>query len=129
MFPIKKRKKLLAATSLLLLLLALILPTQQSCYYDNEEDLYGNTACDTVDMNYTADVLPILQANCYSCHRTGGSASIPMDSYLLLKDYVDGGQLLDRINNQSRPMPQDGLMKLCDRQKIEAWVKAGAKND
>lgn len=129
MFPIKKRKNLLAASSLLLLLFALILPTQQACYYDNEEDLYGNGACDTVDMNYTADILPILKDNCYSCHQTGGSASIPMDEYLFLKDYVDGGQLLDRINNQSRPMPQDGLMNLCNRLKIEAWVKAGAKND
>ena len=41
------------------------------------------TTCDTVDMKYAADVLPILQSRCYSCHagaNTGGSGGISLDN-------------------------------------------------
>ena len=41
-----------------------------------EDKLNGNTGstCDTVNMKYTTDVVPILQANCYSCHGEGNTA-------------------------------------------------------
>jgi hypothetical protein len=38
------------------------------CTKDNVEQLQGApVTCDTVDQHF-ADILPIIQANCYSCH-------------------------------------------------------------
>ena len=53
------------APKFLPLLLALLIG---SCYYDVEEELYPSLECDTADITYTADVLPIIEGNCFSCH-------------------------------------------------------------
>jgi len=38
-----------------------------SCYYDNQESLYGNPnpVCDTTAVKYSTHILPILETNCY----------------------------------------------------------------
>lgn len=107
-----------------------VLPS--GCYYDNEEDLYagGTGACDTVSVSYSADIQPILAANCYECHSDGSNvAGFTFDAHAELKNYADGGSLVARINDASNPMPPSGLLSSCDREKIEAWVKAGAANN
>ena len=113
-----------------LFLLIAVLPS--ACYYDNRTELYGDDAanCDTVALQYSADVLQILQNNCYSCHsQSSNIAGFPFDTYNQLKSYADNGTLVNRINSVSSPMPPSGLMSLCDRLKIEAWVRDGAKNN
>lgn len=104
-----------------------------SCYYDNEEYLYGNAPCDVSAVTYSATVANILAANCYSCHNTAsGNASgggIIFDTYAKLKPYATNGQLVGSITHAGgySPMPK-GATKLnsCDIQKIQAWVAAGA---
>lgn len=103
-----------------------------SCYYDNEEYLYGNAPCDVSSITYGVTVSNILATSCYSCHSTAtGSASgggIIIDSYAKLKPYVTNGQLAGSINHAGgfSPMPK-GATKLssCDIQKIQAWITAG----
>ncbi len=100
-----------------------------SCYYDNEEDLYGGAGgCDTTSVRYSGEVQNILQNQCYSCHAVSSNvAGSPFDTYATLKPYAEDGTLLSRINTPGPgQMPPTGLMNACDRQKIEAWVKAGA---
>lgn len=113
------------------LLYSLSIPT--GCYYDNEEELYGGdtTACDTANMRYSVEIKQILQANCYQCHLSSSStySGIPFETHAQLKAVALNNKLLDRINSISAPMPQTGLMLLCNRKKMEAWVKAGAPDN
>ena len=73
-----------------------------SCYYDNNEELYGTINCDTVDISYTADILPILENACLTCHNTT-SAGV-----------LGGGNNLEGFDNLSNycllytsPSPRD----------------------
>lgn len=112
--------------------LLLALSVQPACVYENEEDLYGtDTPCDTVSMRYSVEILEILQDNCYECHLPSSSnySEISFETYDDVKVLADNGKLVSRINDASAPMPQSGLMPLCNRQKIEAWVRAGALNN
>lgn len=104
-----------------------------SCYYDNEEYLYGKAPCDVTSVTYSTTVANILATSCYSCHSTAtGNASgsgIIIDNYAKLKPYITNGQLAGSINHAGgfSPMPK-GATKLssCDIQKIQTWISAGA---
>jgi len=110
---------------------ALALFTQTACYYDNEVEQYGVTTCDTVAISYSADILPIIQANCTSCHAPGKIQSTsPFDSYDGLKLYTLNREIVDRVNgNGVNLMPPSGAISDCNQQKIAAWVNAGAPNN
>lgn len=124
-------KKILFACGLLSAFM-LMLAMPSGCYYDNEEDRFPDASCDTVNMRYSVEVKEIMQANCYRCHLSSSStySGIPFETYDQVKVVADNGKLVGRINDAGAPMPQDeGLMSLCNRQKIEAWVNAGALNN
>ncbi len=122
-------KKLPLFCGLLGICVLLALPT--GCYYDNEEELYGpETTCDTTSLRYSVEIKEILQANCYSCHSVNSNISgFPFEDHAVIQDYALSGKLVERINDPINPMPQGGLMNLCNRQKIAAWVNAGAPNN
>jgi len=122
---------------ILLFVIACFLFLVISCSKSSEDKLNNNggSACDTVNMKYTADVLPILQANCYSCHSNGntaGSGGISLDSYDGLKKYADNGFLAGNITHAAGyvGMPY-GLPKLpdCEINTILDWIKRGAQNN
>jgi hypothetical protein len=124
------KKILLAGGALSAFLLTLSLPS--GCYYDNEEERFPNTSCDTAGIRYSVELRQIMQSNCDRCHLPNASnySNIPFETYEQVKAVALSGKLVDRINDASSPMPQDaGLMSLCNRQKIEAWVNAGAPNN
>jgi len=102
-----------------------------ACTYNNEEDLYGPVeTCDTVGMRYSVEIRQILENNCYSCHTVANNISgYPFEDFETLHDYAVSGTLVARINDTVKPMPESGLMSLCNRQKIEAWVNAGAPDN
>jgi len=108
---------------------ALAAITQTACYYDNEVEQYGVTPCDTVAQTYNGHIQTIIQANCVSCHGPGGEQEqVPFDSYNSLQPFA--GTLVDRIHGNNglgiMPPPSAGTLSDCNKQKIEAWVKAGA---
>jgi Planctomycete cytochrome C len=127
-------KKLLWTSAAFLTILT-ILSIQPACYYDNEEELYGNNSnsCDTVNMRYSVHIKPLIESQCNSCHKEGAASysGISLDAFNKIKLYVNTGDLIRRINSKesSQVMPPTGQMPLCDRQTIEAWVKAGALNN
>ncbi|MDR3711697.1 MAG: hypothetical protein P4L51_02690 [Puia sp.] len=97
----------------------------------------GSAACDTVGVQYSVQILSILQQNCYSCHgsgNTGGSGGIDLSSYAKLKVYADNGYLVGNVTHNPdpkyHPMPF-GLPKLpdCEVNTIVAWVDQGAQNN
>jgi len=116
---------------LLVLALGVVFGTQNACYYDHEDLLYGtNAACDTSNVKYSATVSKLISEQCLSCHIAGGSQeSSPLDGYTNLKVYIDNGKVLSRINDTGSPMPPSGLLPSCDRNKIQAWINAGAANN
>ena len=92
-------------------------------------------ACDTINMKYAANVIPILQASCYSCHgasNNGGSGGIILDNYANLKKWADNGTLVGNITHAAGfvPMPY-GQAKIsdCNINKIISWVKNGAEDN
>lgn len=109
-----------------------------SCSKSNEvtqsENTGANTAnCDTVNMGYAANVQPILQANCYSCHGNGNaSGGVTLNEYAGVKQQADKGNLVSVITHAGGypPMPQ-GEAKLsdCDINKIKAWIGRGTLNN
>ena len=104
-----------------------------SCYYDNEEELYGTVECQSTDMSYMNDVLPIIESNCYQCHDAANNfGGITLEGYESLLVHVNSGALLGAIKRESgfSPMPKN-LPKLvdCNIEKIENWILEGALNN
>lgn len=111
-----------------LTLTAVTLFSLTNCFYDNEQDQYGITQCDTTAMSFSLDIKPIIEANCVSCHTPGGEReSTPFNDYDGIVSYAD--QVAERVKGVGSIMPPSGAIPVCDQQKIESWVKAGAPNN
>jgi hypothetical protein len=103
------------------------------CYYDVEEELYGN-ACDTANVTYSATITGLLNSyGCVSCHSGATpSGSFRLQTHAEVKAKITDGRLLGAINHTPgfAPMPQGAnKMNRCDIEKIEAWANAGAPNN
>ena len=94
----------------------------------------GNN-CDTANMQYMADVVPILQNNCYRCHgssTSSGSFGIVLEGYNNLKSYAESGTLIGVITHAQGfvPMPQDGgKLSDCNINKVKSWIENGMQNN
>jgi len=93
------------------------------------------TSCDTVNMKYAVDIVPILQSHCYGCHGGGsnsGSGGISLDSYNNLKTYADNGFLKGNITHApgfvGMPFGQP-KMDDCTINKILDWINRGVQNN
>lgn len=107
-----------------------------SCSKENEETLkaqQGPVVCDTTGMQYSTDVLPILQTNCYRCHGNGiVTGGVTLDGYANLHARVVNGDLVGAITHAAgyTPMPFDGgKLSDCDIAKIRAWINEGAPDN
>ena len=101
--------------------------------------------CDTLNMSYSRNVVPILKNNCYSCHSTGnsvGSIGIFLDSYPNLMNWVntkiaDSCYLVGNIKHLPPdstfnfiPMPyMKPKLDDCSINQIVAWVNQGAPDN
>jgi cytochrome c5 len=114
-------KKLLACLSIVSIVLA-------ACSKANESALSGDNpnVCDTVNMKYTANILPIIQNNCYACHGNGLSQNgVSLDSYEKLKVQAANGTLIGVITHAPgfNPMPEGGAkLSDCNINKIKDWI-------
>lgn len=112
-------------TSLIILFISI---TLSGCYFDNEEELYGIPTCDTTNVSFTADIQPIINANCVSCHTAGGSAPGDFTTYVGIKSKVDNGSFNNRVLVQKN-MPPSGPLSTCEQTKIQKWIDNGALNN
>jgi len=108
----------------------------QACYYDNETILYrvgsSGATCDTTNVTYSATIVPILAANCNSCHTNSSGNGVVTTDYTNLKKIVTNGQLVNSVNGTGGivPMPLGGQkMIACNLLKISKWVSNGALNN
>ena len=103
------------------------------CYYDVEEELYPTIDCVTTDMSYSADIVPILETNCYTCHSAAANfGNVTLEGHDELLKYVDDGSFLGTVRHDGgfSPMPK-GKAKLleCEIEKIAAWIDDGAMDN
>ena len=105
------------------------------CYYDNEAQLYPESAkCDvTTVATFSGDVLPLLNSKCISCHSgTSPSGGIKLNTYSEAMKYVNDGSLMGSIEHDPgfSPMPKNGSkMSACQIRQFQSWIDAGALNN
>lgn len=113
--------------------LALLSLLATSCYYDVEEEIYPTVDCQINEMSYVSDILPIIQADCYTCHSVAANfGNVTLEGYDKIKQYVDNGSLLGVVSHDPgySPMPKNGAQILqCEIEKIESWIIDGALNN
>jgi len=99
------------------------------CYYDNVTDLYPN-GCNTIDVSYSRNLVPILDANCISCHNElSQQGGVVLEGYDNVIPYVETGKLMGSIRHEEgyEPMPlTGGKLSNCQINKFQSWIDAGA---
>ena len=106
-----------------------------SCNYDNEESLYGNSECDTNFVSFDTDIYPIISSHCTMCH--GGpspSAGLALESYAQIYQSATEpyNGIIDRISrSEGDPLMMPGSYRIpqCQIDKIVAWLEQGALNN
>ena len=104
------------------------------CVYNSEEDLMPPiSTCETDNVSYSGEVLPIFENRCYKCHADAfRQGNINLEGYDRVKLLVDNGRLLGAIKHQPgfTPMPQnEGMLPECDIYIIQSWIINGAPNN
>ena len=106
-----------------------------SCYYDVLEERYPATECVTDNLSLQANIVPILERNCYVCHSTTdgpNNGNVILEGYTELFKYADSGQLSGAINHRSgfAEMPKEKpKLSDCDIAKIDQWIADGAPDN
>lgn len=97
-----------------------------SCESRTYEEISDTTPI-TETVSYKADIQPIINANCISCHSPGGSASYkPWTNYTQVKNEIDN--ILDRIqrpNGDPQKMPQGGSLSANQINIFKKWKADG----
>ncbi|MCF8256031.1 MAG: hypothetical protein K9J06_00640 [Flavobacteriales bacterium] len=98
-----------------------------SCYFDVEDELYGN--CDTTAVSFATDIWPAIETTCLTgCHAPGGSGNGIYTDHASVLAKVTNGSLMARVVEQAN-MPPNGGLTDCQRQKFEAWILNGAPDN
>lgn len=90
-------------------------------------------ACASTELSYKKDILPIFEANCFSCHNEEVYARKAdgnlMVGYSDIKKYLDEGLIIGNIERTQgfigMPYKKEKIDS-CDIEKIKAWAAAGA---
>ncbi len=104
------------------------------CYYDNREDLFPEvTLCDTSNVSYSADLLPVLEVQCLGCHNNSSQqGNVNLEGYDNVRIYVQNGGLYGSIawlDGYSAMPPAGSQLPACTVAKFKAWIEAGAPNN
>ncbi|HWB92768.1 MAG TPA: hypothetical protein VG605_12980 [Puia sp.] len=104
-----------------------------SCSKESADRLAGTTTCDTTNVSYSKQIVPILEDNCYTCHQGNNPPSgIDLSDFATLQAHVRNGDLKSAVTHTGNvtPMPY-GLPMLpsCEVNTIVAWVDQGALNN
>ena len=75
------------------------------------------------DVVYSPYVKSIINNYCVNCH-SGASpaAGVALNNYNDLRHYTEKGHLIDRMNNESNPMPPNGMLPLEIRSQLQDWA-------
>jgi uncharacterized membrane protein len=102
----------------------------QSCFYDNEQNLYHiqNVDCTTVTAKFTVNVMPIISSYCAtsSCHNSTGVGGVVLQTYDQIKSKID------RIHQRvlvDKTMPPNGALTTSEINIIQCWISGGSLNN
>jgi hypothetical protein len=123
---------MMKAISLIIIVFTTLI-LMNGCYYDSEEDLFPQDTCDTTNVSFNTQVLPIIQFNCLECH---GEVTSTQHGTFRFVSYDDIKAKADSIvgaiswESPFLRMP-DNRPKLdqCKIDMIRAWVNAGAEDN
>ena len=110
----------------------LFLVVASACSWENEVTFYPDAEnCDTLDVSYGMDIVPVLANNCYSCHSNANAPDFGSGN--AWEDYADvsasSSLIVAAINHlEGVPaMPKDSdKLDDCTISIIEAWVNDGS---
>ena len=112
------------------LTLILFVSMLSSCYYDKEDLLYGEDLCDSTNVSFSSDIMPIINNSCavIGCHIQGGSGNGLFENYAQIKTKVENGSLSERVTIQQDMPPSEPLTD-CQIEHIMQWIEDGALNN
>lgn len=90
--------------------------------------------CDTTSLSYTADIVPMLQASCISCHTAGDTpgGGVILNTYDGVASSSADGSLLGSVAHwtgySKMPKNADPLPD-CDIIQLKKWITNGYKNN
>ena len=97
-----------------------------SCSKDDDP---VNGTCSGVTPSYTADIKPIIDSNCMTCHNgTQSESGIDLSTFNGVKSMADAGRLLGALHHQNgyNPMPKDApQLSSAMLQLFDCWVQNG----
>ncbi len=104
------------------------------CRHGRDDIVQPEMLCDTANVAYMADIVPILQSRCAiaDCHVPGGDGTGDFTTYAGLLSQVQNGNLLQAVQHLpgAIPMPPSGeVIPTCEIAHIVAWVNAGAEEN
>lgn len=89
--------------------------------------------CDTANVSYALDVLPILQPNCIGCHSGGNpGGNVRLNTFAGVREVALNGRLAGAISwaNGFQRMPRNGdQLPACEIAIIKAWINNGAPDN
>ena len=117
--------------SLISTCILLLLPGLSACKHD--PPVVPSNSCDSVNVSFTRTVLPILLANCSSCHSsTAQTHGIILDNYENVRIFAAEGSLYGAItrNGEYAPMPYNApKLDACSISRIHNWILDGMQNN
>ena len=87
--------------------------------------------CDTLNLTYAADIVPLINANCIACHSSASaSGGIVLETYGQVVNEVTNGNLLPAVRREAgvSAMPPGGPLTPCNLKILEQWVASGMPN-
>lgn len=101
-----------------------------SCTKTNVEDEFP---CSQVEIKYSTDIQPILDASCVSCHNTSSpAAGLDFSTFSDSEKTAKDGSLLGSIEHQANytPMPLNSpKLNDCQILTIITWINEGSNNN
>jgi uncharacterized membrane protein len=92
-----------------------------------------NNSCSECDSTFafTADILPIIEANCTGCHSGNNpSGNLSLSNFSQIQSAAVSGNLMDRINGIGGIMPPNSNgIGSCHKNQIQEWINSGTPNN
>lgn len=89
--------------------------------------------CDTLNVSYSSNIVPIMQLHCYGCHNEIDQyAGINLKDFHTVLTLVESGKLMGTINHESgfSAMPKNAdKLSDCEISKLNAWINNGYENN
>ncbi len=84
------------------------------------------TTIPTGPITYQTHISPVISSRCISCHSVSNpQGDLILETYNQVRNSVENGTLIQRINDPADPMPTTGLMPASTRALFDEWVNNG----